>query len=119
MQPGRGRCWPSTAPPWQSLDDFAEPAQIQARLWFWYHAGITPVAWDEPGFGLPPCSIAGGWWQRWSLGRQLAKIRDLAQDAGGAVSGHAFRKLQLKLKLLSQWAEAGVIAWPRPVQAPG
>jgi hypothetical protein len=97
------------------LGNYAEPAQTLARQWFWRQAGIDPVAWDELDFRFPTCTVAGTWWQRWSLRRQLNFLRDLAQDvAAQSVSARRLGRLEVQFKQLAELVRAEVIRWEKP-----
>jgi hypothetical protein len=96
----------------RELDTYAEPGQTLARQWFWHHAGMAPMKWDEPGCCLPAHTLAGTWYSRWMLGRKLAYVRRLAQDGTAlSMSGRRFRKLHVRLRELTRLVCDGKIVW--------
>jgi len=81
------------------LDNYGEPAQALARQWFYQHARVSPIAWDEPGFRLPARNVKGSLWQRWRRNRQIGWLREVAQN-GPSMNGRRFRKLNELIRQL-------------------
>lgn len=83
-----------------ATDNHAELAQVLIRQWFWRHANVDPMLWDQPGFEPPAVALQGTWWQRWWLARRLRGLAELAMTPA-PVSVRRLKWIRVALQALS------------------
>lgn len=87
--------------------NYAELAQVLVRQWFWQHAHVDPVRWEQDDFQLPNFTVDGPWWQRWRHAWQIRHLETLGRNTD-AISSGGLRKIRRLLRTLT---EGGQISW--------
>jgi hypothetical protein len=91
-----------------------DEARALIRAWFQETAGIPPADWDRTPVREPPTAdIAGGWWQRRRLRREIER---LGQFAGHRIptplTSAELVRLTQRLHALSDAVRVGRLAFP-------